>query len=433
MSRLPLEGIRVLDITVVWAGPFATMLLGDLGAEVIRVESIKHFPTATRGIMVKPPKAILDGKLGASYPKRNPGERPWNRFSWFNHSGRNKLSMTLDLTKPKGNEIFKDLIKISDIFVENNAAAIMDRLGLSYQVLTDVKPDLIMVSMPAFGKTGPYKDYKGFAPIIEALSGHTLMRGYKDSDPSLTGVPVYHSDACSGATAAFAAMLALYHRNITGEGQFIDLSQAESMIPHLGEAMMEYTMNNRVVEPIGNYSPYSITQGCYRCKGDDRWVNITIGSDKEWERFSSIIGYPDWIYDERFSDILARAKNCEELNRHIEGWTQKHSPYEIMHLLQSQGICCGPVMKEEDALCDPHLKEREFFLDISHPEAGTHPHPGFIWKMSQTPAFVKRPAPCLGEHNDYVYNVLLKKSEEEIEDLRKEGHIGSEYLVDDKG
>ena len=187
MTKLPLEGIRVLDITVVWAGPFATMLLADLGAEVIRVENIKHFPTATRGTMIRPTKAAMAGSLGSSYPDREAGERPWNRFAWFNQTGRNKLSMTVDLTQPKGKEIFKDLIKISDIFIENNAAGTMEKLGLGHKELHWVKPDLIMISMPAFGNTGPYREYRGFAPIIESLSGHTWLRGYPGRDPSQTG------------------------------------------------------------------------------------------------------------------------------------------------------------------------------------------------------------------------------------------------------
>ena len=242
---------------------------------------------------------------------------------------------------------------------------------------------------------------------------------------------MYHSDACSGATAAFAVLSALYHRSRTGEGQFIDMSQSETLIPHLGEAMMDYTMNQRNQGPMGNRSLYRTPQGCYKCKGDDKWVNISIGSDEEWEKFCTILGNPLWTRDEKFSDILSRSKNCDELDGFIEEWTQECDPYEIMHLLQRESIPCGPVMSEEDALSDPHLKERDFFLELSHPEAGTHSHPGFIWKMSQTPPVAGRPAPCLGEHNDYVYRVLLGKSEEEIRQLTEEGHIGTDYITGD--
>jgi len=427
MSKLPLDGIRVIEITVVWAGPFATMLLSDLGAEVIRVESINHFPPATRGTMVRPTPSAMAGSLATSYPDRDAGEKPWNRFSWFNVLARNKLSMTADLTRPKGREIFKDLIKISDILIENNAAATMNKLGLSYQVLSRVKPDLIMISMPAFGNTGPYKHYKGFGPIIEALSGHTWLRGYPDRDPSQTGVPAYHNDACSGATAAFAALAALYHRIETGEGQFIDISQSESMLPHLGEAIMDYTMNQRNLGPAGNRSPHRAPEGCYPCKGEDKWVNISIGSDQEWGKFCRILKNPAWTQDERFSDFLSRYKYSDELDRFISEWTGNKDPYEIMHFLQKEGIPCGPVISEEDALSDPHLKERDFFLAMSHPEAGTHPYPGFLWKMSHAPPGAKRPAPCLGEHNDYVYRTLLGKSDKEIDRLKREGHIGTEY------
>jgi crotonobetainyl-CoA:carnitine CoA-transferase CaiB-like acyl-CoA transferase len=430
MTTLPLSGIRVTELTVVWAGPFATMMLADMGAEVIRVESLNHFPPATRGTMPRPTASAMAGSLAASYPDRDAGENPWNRFAWFNVLARNKLSMTADLTRPKGKEIFKDLIKISDIFVENNAVNTMDKLGLNYGELSRVKPDLIMISMPAFGTTGPYRTYKGFGPIIEALSGHTWLRGYPDRDPSETGVPAYHNDACSGATAAFAALSALYHRMETGEGQFIDMSQSESMLPHLGETIMDYTMNRRNQGPTGNRSPFRSPEGCYPCKGQDKWVNISIGTDEEWDKFCKVLGDPSWTRDERFSDTLSRCKHADALDRQIREWTKTRNPYEIMHGLQSEGVACGPVISEADALCDPHLKHRNFFLDITHPEAGTHPYPGFLWKMSETPPEVKRPAPCLGEHNDYVYRILLEKTEEEIEQLRKEGHIGNTYPPD---
>ena len=430
MPKPPLEGIRIVEITVVWAGPFATALLADMGAEVIRVESINHFPPATRGTMVKPTESAMAGSLATSYPNREAGENPWNRFAWFNVFGRNKLSMTVDLTRSKGKEIFKDLIKTSDIFIENNAVATMDKLDLNYQVLRRVKPDLIMISMPAFGATGPYRTYKGFGPIIEALSGHTWLRGYPDRDPSQTGVPAYHSDACAGATAAFAALAALYHRNETGEGQFIDVSQSETMLPHLGEAIMDYTMNQRDQGPTGNQNPGRAPEGCYACKGEDKWVNISIRSDEEWDAFCRVLGYPDWTREEKFSVMSGRCNHSEELDRFVEAWTSTLDPYEIMHCLQKEGIPCGPVISEADALSDPHLKERDFFLEMSHPEAGAHPYPGFLWKMSETPLKENRPAPCLGEDNDYVYRTLLKKSEEEIKKLEEEGHIGTAYLPD---
>ena len=428
MAKLPLEGIRIVEITVVWAGPFATALLADMGAEVIRVESINHFPPATRGTMARPTESAMEGSLATSYPDRKAGEKPWNRFAWFNVFGRNKLGMTVDLTRPRGREIFKDLIRISDIFIENNAVATMDKLDLNYPALRQIKPDLIMISMPAFGATGPYRTYKGFGPIIEALSGHTWLRGRPDRDPSQTGVPVYHSDACAGATAAFAALAALYHRNETGEGQFIDVSQSETMLPHLGETIMDYTMNRNDPPPGGNRSPGRAPEGCYACRGEDRWVNISIRSDDEWEAFCRVLGRPDWTQDDKFAHTPGRCDRSAELDLLVEKWTKTRDSYEIMHLLQKEGIPCGPVISDADAFSDPHLRARGFFTDVSHPEAGDHAYPGFLWKMSGTPLKITRPAPCLGEDNDYVYRVLLKKSDQEIAQLEAEGHIGAAYL-----
>jgi len=361
------------------------------------------------------------------YPEREGGERPWNRCALFNSLGRNKLSMTVDLTDAKGKGIFKDLVRESDIVVENNSAGTMDKLGLGYEALREVRQDIIMISMPAFGNYGPYSTYKGFAPIVEALIGHTWLRGFPHSDPTQTGVPDYRCDAAGGASCAFAALIALYHRYQTGEGQFIDMSLAEAMLPHLGEFVIDYTMNQRVQEPIGNRSQFGI-QGCYQCKGRDKWINITIDSDEKWQKFCQVLGNPPWADYERFSNMLTRYQNHDELDVLIGGWCKEHEPYEIMHLMQEAEIPCGPVLYEEDTFGDPHLKARGYYLRMSHPEAGTHLYPGFLWEMSETSPGT-RPPPCLGEHNGYVYEEVLGRTPDDIVQLEQEGHIGTDYLT----
>jgi len=429
MAKLPLEGIRVAALTVVWAGPFAEMLLADWGAEVIRVESLKHFPVPTRGMMPRPPAFLTEHWRGyTAYVGKEPGERPWNRFALFNAHARNKLSMTVDLTQPKGMEIFKRLIEVSDIYLDSNQVQVAEKLGINYDMLRQVKPDIIMITMPGFGTTGPYKYYRAFGAHLEGFFGHTWLRGYPDSDPTTTTY-AFHCDAAAGATAAFAAVMALRYRNRTGKGQWIDLAQAEAAVPHLGEAVMDYTMNRRVQGAMGNRHPSAAPCGCYRCRGEDRWVTITVTSDEEWQGLCRAMGNPSWTKDERFADGLSRYRNQVELDRLVEEWTIQHDHYAVMHLLQREGVPAGPVIDDRDALNDPHLKDRGFFEELYQEDCGTLTYPGLAWKMSKTPNYLRLPPVRLGEHNEYVYKEVLKVSDEEYAELEREGHIGMDYLV----
>jgi len=430
MAKLPLEGIRVVDITVIYAGPFATMNLADWGAEVIRVESTKHFQVLTRGGMARPPQEIVSNptRTGglATYCGRDVSFRPWNRWTLFNAHARNKLGCTMDLTQPEGKELFKKLISVSDVFLESNAPHVTENLGLTYDVLKEVNPKLIMLSMPGFGRYGPYKYYRGLGVHQECFIGHTFLRGYPDSDPSTT-TTLYHADEAAGATAAFAVLLALHYRNRTGKGQFIDMAQAEATMPHLGEAIMDYTMNNRVQTSVGNRLPGTAPCGCYRCRGEDRWINITVSSDEEWQRLCRAMGNPQLARDDRFSDSLSRDKHQDELDKLIEKWTVKQNHYDAMFQLQAEGVPAGPVIFEDDAYNDPHLKERGFFEELTHEECGTHLYPGLGFRMSKTPNKLRLPPVRLGEHNEYVYKQLLKVSDAEYAELEKQGHIGMDY------
>lgn len=431
MAKLPLEGIRVVDITVIYAGPFATMHLADWGAEVIRVESTKHFQVLTRGGMARPPQEIVSNptRTGglATYCNRDVTFRPWNRWTLFNAHARNKLGCTMDLTQPRGKELFKKLIQVSDVFLESNAPHVMENLGLTYDVLKEVNPRLIMLSMPGFGQYGPYKYYRSLGVHQECFIGHTFLRGYPDSDPSTTST-LFHADEASGATAAFAVLAALHYRDRTGKGQFINMAQAEATMPHLGEAIMDYTMNKRVQTSSGNRLPGAAPCGCYRCQGEDRWINITVTSDEEWEGLCRAMGEPQWTREERFSDSPSRDKHQDELDKLIEEWTIKENHYTLMYLLQREGVPAGPVIFEDDAYTDPHLKERGFFEELTHEECGTHLYPGLGWRMSKTPNNLRLPPVRLGEHNEYVYKQVLKVSDEEYRKLEKEGHIGMDYV-----
>ena len=439
MVKLPLEGVRIVAVPVVFAGPFGTMLLADLGAELILVETVHHFPPITRGYMPKPPQGLVPttgATFGGSggiqtYFDHWAGDRPWDRFAMFHALGRNKHSCCIDLTKPEGQDVFKRLIKESDVFFESNAPATMEKLGFTYEALKEVKEDIIYLRMPGLGCTGPHKYCSLFGAQLQALAGHTWLTGYPDLDLTTTQSLLFHCDASSGATAAFAVLCALYYRKRTGKGQFIDLAQIETVIPHLADAVMDYTMNGRIQTAMGNRHAYMAPHGVYRCRGEDDWIAIAVGSDAEWENLSRALGNPDWCSDDKFSTVLGRLENQDEMDKLIEEWTCNHDKYEAMFILQKEGVAAGPVMNHRDALHDLHLGSRGFFEIVNHRESGTHQYPGMLWKMSETPCSIRMPPPCLGEHNDYVFKEVIGMSDDEIASLEQENIIGGdEYQIE---
>lgn len=425
MSKLPLEGIRVIDHGIVYTGAAAATMLADMGAEVIRIESIQVLQPFTRGFMARPPKTE---QTGLGYPDLDPGERPWDRWFQLHALQRNKYGVTLDLSRPKGVELYKKLVALSDIVLENFAAGVMDRLGIGYSALKAVKPDIIMVSASGFGATGPYKNYAAVGTSLGGMAGLASLRGYPEDDMLIrTPTPVW-SDNVAAGTAVFAALTALHHRNNTGKGQFIDLAQVETFLPHMGESILEYTMNHRVPAPMGNRDPFMAPHGCYPCRGEDKWMAIAVASDKQWEALRRVFGDPAWAKEEKFSTAHNRWKNRDELDRQIGGWTTGHDPYEAMQLLQEAGVPAGPVVRASDLYADPHLEARGFFKEITHRETGTHRYPGMCFNYSKTPARVRIAPNCLGEHNAHVYGKLLGMPHEEIEQLKEEKYIGDAFL-----
>ncbi len=424
---LPLSGIRVIDLTQAWAGPYGALLLADWGAEVILVESRQLFHPGHRGMTPHPKTVPDDQRIWSwAYPGWEPGERPYNRTALFNSFSRNRLGVTVDLRRPEGAACFKELVQVSDVVIENNSSDLMDRLGLGYDALAKIRPDLIMVRMPAYGLTGPYSSYRAWGSHIEGLIGHTWVRGYEDVDQSMKE-DVYPSDAMGGVTAAFSTVAALRHRDITGQGQLIDVALAEGLIPLLSEMTLDYTMNGRVQAAMGNRDTSMAPQGCYRCKGDDRWVTISVSSDEDWERLRRVMCDPEWAADARFDNVLSRWRNQDELDRHIEQWTAVRDAWEVMDALQSEGVAAGVVMDEAETSADPQLEALGFFQEVTHREAGTYRYPGVIGRIGRADATIRYPAPCLGEHNPYVYKELLGVSEEEYDRLETDGHVGFDY------
>ena len=424
-NKLPLAGIRIIDHGIVYTGAAATTILADMGAEVIRIESIQVLFPFTRGFRVDPVK--IDGVAGG-YPNGEPGERPWDRWFQLHALQRNKYGITLDLSRPKGVEIYKGLVEKSDVVLDNFASGVMDRLGIGYADLKKVNPDIIMLSASGYGATGPYKGYSAVGASLGSMAGMASLRGYPDDDITLRSPGQVWSDNVAATTAAFAILTALHYRNRKGKGQFIDLSQSETFLPHMGESIMEYTLNDRVPKAIGNRDTAMAPHGCYRCKGEDRWVVIAVASDEQWKAFCGAIGNPAWATERQFSDALSRFRYQDELDERIEEWTIEQDPYDVMSILQGAGVAAGPVAKQSDMFSDPHLEERGFFEEIDHREAGTQRVPGIGFRFSRTPLTYRMPAMCLGEHNDYVYGELLGMSREEIAQLEEEKYIGDAFL-----
>lgn len=412
--RGALAGVRVIDLSQIFAGPYATKLLADMGAEVIRIECAAR---SGRGGAL--PGMQPGGDFGASFPGGDTGERSYNRFAYYNEVNRNKCAITIDLSKPRGVDVFKKLVSISDVVVENFSPRVMRNFGLDYAVLKGINLKIIMISISAYGQDGPYRDCVSYGEGIEAMSGMSQITAYPDGAPLKPGVA--YADAAAGLHAAFAILSALRYRQHKGVGQYIDLSMREALTPLLSEALMDYQMNRRQVRPTGNRHPGMSPHGCYPARGDDKWIAIAIESDEEWRALCKAMGTSQWSRDSKFDTNDGRLAHRAELDELIGQWTCGYDNIELASLLQSHGIKAGAVLDAAELVNDPHLKQRGFFKEIDHPEAGTHIMPGISWKMSRTPGRVERPAPCFGQHNRYVFSELLGMSDAEIEELAREG------------
>ena len=429
MPPLPLEGVRVVDFTVVWAGPFGTQILADLGAEVIKVENIHVWQSLTRGAIAHPTKAMIQNTtpFGGGYPDGEPGERPWNRCPTFVHLYRNKKSFTVDIRRPEGMALVRQLIAVSDIVYENNVTETMEKLGITYNWLRSIRDDIIYARVPAYGSSGPYKNYRALGVHIEAVLGHTLLRGYENMDPS-SNAAIYAGDYLAGAQGAFATMAALNYRDRTGKGQLIEIGQAENGMAMFAEAILDYTLNGRVQQTIGNRDIHGAAPcGVYPAAGEDRWIAITCSTDAEWRALVAAMGAPEWARDERFASAVSRFKLQDELDARIGDWTCDQDDYAVMKLLQAQGVPSGPVLSAGAVTQDEQLLARDFFEEVTGADFGTRIFPGVLFKLSETPLSYRTPPVALGEHNEYVYREVFGLSDAEYQRLEQAGHIGTEF------
>jgi crotonobetainyl-CoA:carnitine CoA-transferase CaiB-like acyl-CoA transferase len=394
-KRTPLEGINVLGFETGAVGPDFSKILGELGADVIKIESSHNLDFVR---LIGP---------------------DMNKIGGFNESNRNKQSFGLNLSKKKGKDIARELIKTSDILVENFRGGVMENLGFDYDKVRQIKPEIIYLSSQGFGSGGPYSDYKAYGPIVSAASGMlSVWANPDDSYPVGSNAPF--PDHTASKHLVIAVLAALDYKRRTGKGQLIDLAQTDVAVSLIGEYYLDYTYNHRLQKPMGNKSPYAAPHGCYSCQGEDEWCAITVFTNEEWHGFCAAIGNPLWTKDPKFADTPGRVENVEELDRLTEEWTKTRGAKEVMESLQAKGVAAGIVQRSTDTLEDPQLKWLGAIIELDHPAAGKTSYPAIPFRMSGTSPLTSRPAPLLGQHTKEICRERLNMEEDEIRQLINE-------------
>lgn len=402
MGKLPLEGIKVADFTWVWTGPTTTKVLADFGATVVRIESNKRL-----GVWrITPP--FKDDVVGP------------NRGGVFNSINTGKMSVTIDLAHPKGKELAKKFVAWADIVTDNFAGGAMERMGLSYEVLKKIKPEIIMMSSALMGQTGPWHDSPGYGDQLSAISGLHEISGWPDRIPGEIG---FYTDFIAPRFNALTILAALDYRRRTGKGQYLDVAQHQGGVQYVAPLLLDYVANKRIATREGNRDPYAAPHGNYQCQGDDRWCAIAVYTDEEWQSFCNVMGNPEWTKDAKFATLEKRKENEEELDSLVQEWTINKSDEDVMMELQAAGIAAGRVGTTEDQMeNDPQLKYRNFYQEREHPELGKYRPPRQPCVLSKTPCEIRR-APLLGEHTEYAFKEILGMTDEEIEEYVVEGVI----------
>ncbi len=402
MPQLPLEGIKVADFTWVWTGPTTTKVLSDFGATVLRIES-KVRPDVWR---IQPP--FKDDVPGL------------NRGAIFNHQNTGKLSCSVNLGLEKGKEIAKRFVAWADIVADNFAGGAMDRMGLGYEVLRKIKPDIIMLSSSLLGQTGPWHNSPGYGDQLTAISGITQIAGWPDRIPGEVG---FYTDYIAPRFNALTILAALDYRRRTGKGLYLDVAQHQGSLLYVAPLLLDYGVNGRVAGRNGNRDEYASPHGNFRCRGNDRWCAITIFTDEEWQAFKKVIGNPAWADEPRFATLKGRKANEDELERLVEAWTVNQVDWEVMEQMQAAGVPAAVCNDPQDQMeKDPQLRSRRFYQEREHPELGTYHPPRQPCVLSKTPCQIKR-APLYGEHNEYAFKEILGMTDDEIAELVIEGVI----------
>jgi len=410
---LPLQDVRVLDFGWAMAGPQCTRLLADFGAEVIKIESEER---PDLGRVSFGPHPFGQDAFG------------FDSSGYFNNFNRNKKSLNLNMQRPEASGVFRDLLAVSDVVVENYSAGVLEKWGWTYEMMKAVKSDIIYVSMAGPGHSGPYRDYRTFGPTVQALSGLTYLSGFPGERPAGWGFS--YMDHTGGYHAAIAVLMALYQRKQRGYGEYIDLSQIEGGITQTGTAILDYQVNGRPSAPQGNRSnhPAAAPHGVYRCVdeygGRDRWVAIACYTEDQWAAFVSASGSPEWASDDRFDSMLSRRENQDDLDALIEAWTRPQLAHDVMHLLQKAGVPAGVVQNHKDLTeRDEQLAHRRMFPRVVHPKLGEFPMDGQPINLSETPGGIRRHGPLWGEHTGSILGDLLGYDAATIETLAAAGAL----------
>ena len=397
------DGIKVVDFGWLGVAPITARQFAWHGATVIRVECHK-WPDPTR--LANPFK---DGQPGV------------DRAGFFATLNTNKYSISLDMTPPKGKEIAHRLIKWADIVIEGFQPGMMKGLGLDYDSASKTKPDIIYLSTSQQGMTGPHSRFQAAGPMSSSMAGFTSLTGWPDRDPSggFAGI----TDFITPWYNVIGIIGALLYRKRTGKGMYIDTSQIEAGANFLAMPILDYTVNGRIWNGTGNQHPHAAPHGAFPCRGADRWCAIAVFSDEEWRAFCDVIGNPEWTRDPKFATSLARKKNEEELNKLVGEWTADFAAEEVVALMQTAGVSAGLVNKPQDLFEDPQLKHRQHFQFMEHPVIERHAYHAPAYRLSETPFEARMPAPCIGQHNEYVFKEIVGMSDDEIADLLAEGVI----------
>ena len=390
----PLAGIRVADFSVHAAGPFAGLMLAEMGAQVIKVESSARLDITRR------PHAMY-GKPPSSFEQIN----------------ANKMSVCLNLKEPRAVELALELVSVSELAIENFRPGVMRRLGLGYEAMKEVRPDIILVSLSSNGQTGPESNYAGYAPMFAALGGLGQLTGYPDGPP----VELRHAmDHTGGMMAALAAVAALSARQRTGLGQHVDVSVRDLATSFIGPELLDVAMNSRESRRNGNRDASAAPQGVYRCRGEDEWVSISVASESEWQGFVTAIGSPEWATGEEFGDAFRRWRRHDELDARIEEWTLRRTSAEATQALQRYGVAAHPSLSPDAMMRDAHLLARAAFPGVSNGATGERQRAVVPpWRFSETPASVDQWTPTLGQHNLEVFSGILGLSPEEVHELEQ--------------
>lgn len=404
-KKLPLQEVKVLEWSMALTGPWSAKGFSDFGAEVIKIESTK-FPDMTR--------VTLPYKDGIPGPDRAP------RFCLANTG---KKSFTLDMKKSQGIKIFEKLVAWSDIVLQNQRPGALKKMGFGYEELKNIKPDIILMDISIMGQEGPLVGkVGGWGSNSMAQSGQFYYYRHPGGDPMVAGFTAT-TDAISPLFITMAGVAAMDYKLKTGKGQHIDICQLEPIVHFLNPYMLDYIVNGRIPEPVGNRSPHSAPHNIYQCDGEDKWCAIVVSNDDEWKAFCSALGNPEWTKSSKFATLAERKNNEDELDEHISRWIVNQKPVEVMTKLQKAGVPAGIVQNAEDIVDhDPQVNERGFLPKIKHPVIGEFKHAGWGFQLSKTPSDL-RTAPCLGEHNHYVCSEILDMSDEDFVELLTKGVI----------